>query len=124
MAIGVETGLILGIVLSAFNILVKSARPRVIIYVQRSQNDQHIYVKPSSGIFFPGIDYIREQINIALIKTNFKYSVIMDLAKISSVDFTSLQGFEAIVKDLKKFNLNVKFINVDENLQRRLCFNE
>lgn len=124
MAVGVETGLILGIFLSTFNILIKSARPRVMIYIERSKNDQHIYVKPSSGIFFPGIDYIREQINIALIKTNFKYSVVMDLAKISSVDFTSLHGFEAIVKDLKKFNLNIKFINVDENLQRRLCFNQ
>lgn len=124
MAVGVETGLMLAIIVSSLNILIKSARPRVMIFIEKSKNNQHIYVRPSSGIFFPGIDYIREQINIALVKTNFEYSVVIDLVKISSVDFTSLEGFQAIVNDLKKFNLNVKFINVDENIQRRLCFDQ
>lgn len=122
MAAGVEVGLILGIVLSVVNIFLKAARPRLLIHVQKNSNGQFIYARPSSGIFFPGIDFMREQINIALIKTDFKYPVVIDLSKISSVDYTSLQGFEAIVNDMKKFNLNVTFVNVDENLQRRLCF--
>lgn len=124
MAAGVEVGLILGIVFSAVNICVKAARPRLLIYIEKTNNNEYIYVRPASGVFFPGIDYIREQINIALIKTDFKYSVVIDLAKISTIDYTSLEGFKAVVNDLKKFNLNVTFVNVDENLQRRLCFNK
>jgi MFS superfamily sulfate permease-like transporter len=122
MAAGVEIGLILGILLSVFNIFLKAARPKLLIYVEKSQMyGERIYAKPSSGIFFPGIDHLREQINIALIQTDFKYPVVIDLAKISSIDYTSLKGFEAIVNDLKKFNLNVNFINAEENLERRLC---
>lgn len=122
MTAGVEMGLILGIILSIVNIFLKAARPKLLIYVEISKSHgERIYAKPSSGIFFPGIDYLREQINIALIKTDFKYPVVIDLAKISSIDYTSLKGFEAIVNDLKKFNLSVNFINVDENLERRLC---
>ena len=63
---------------------------------------------------------MREKINIALIKTNYKYSVVLDLIKISSIDYTSLQGIEAIVRDLNKRDLKVSFMNVDEKIQRRL----
>lgn len=77
-------------------------------------------MRPSEGIFFPGIDSMREKINIALIKTNYKYSVVLDLIKISSIDYTSLQGIEAIVRDLNKRDVKVSFMNVDEKIQRRL----
>ena len=77
-------------------------------------------MRPAEGIFFPGIDNLREKINITAIKTNFKFPVTIDLIKISSVDYTSLKGIESIVKDLKKQNLDVKFVNVDEKIQRRL----
>jgi len=77
-------------------------------------------VRPSEGIFFPGIDSLREKINITLIKTDYKYPVVLDLIKISSVDYTSLQGIESIIKDLNKHNLTVTFANVDEKIQRRL----
>jgi SulP family sulfate permease len=123
MAAGVEAGLLVGIILSVVNIFLKAARPSVLIYVERAKDHQHIYVRPSSGIFFPGIDNLREQINIAMVKTDFKYPIVLDLVKISSIDYTSLKGIESIVKDLRKFNLAVKFVNADEKLQRRLSFN-
>ena len=86
----------------------------------QKKDEQIIYVRPSEGIFFPGIDSLREKINITLIKTDYKYPVVLDLIKISSVDYTSLQGIESIIKDLKKQNLTVTFVNVDEKIQRRL----
>ncbi|KAG5683856.1 hypothetical protein PVAND_013118 [Polypedilum vanderplanki] len=123
MVAGVEAGLLVGILLSILNIFIKAARPNLLIYVEKTKDHQHIYVRPSSGIFFPGIDNLREQINIALVKTEFKFPITLDLIKISSIDYSSLKGLESIVKDLKKFNLLVKFINVDEKIQRRLNFN-
>lgn len=147
MAVGIEPGLMIGILLSVINIFLKAARPKVMIYVDKvriflmvifnlnfeniftvilkfqSRENPHIYVRPSSGIFFPGIDNLRQQINIAMVKTDFKYPIIFDLVKISSIDYTSLRGLESIIKDLKNFNLIVKFINVDEKIQRRLSFN-
>jgi anti-anti-sigma regulatory factor len=65
---------------------------------------------------------LREKINITLVKTDFKLPIIFDLVKISSIDYTSLKGIEAIVKDLKKFNLKITFVNVDEKIQKRLDF--
>jgi anti-anti-sigma regulatory factor len=79
-------------------------------------------VKLSTGIFFPGIDYIRENIGKFLEKTDFKYSVVIDLMKVSTIDFTSLQGFKALARDLNKYNLNLSFVNVEEKLQKRLNF--
>ncbi|XP_070507122.1 sodium-independent sulfate anion transporter isoform X2 [Chironomus tepperi] len=120
IAAGVEVGLLVGVALSMINIFLKAARPNVVIYVDKKKDEQIIYVRPSEGIFFPGIDSLREKINITLIKTDYKYPVVLDMIKISSVDYTALQGIDSIIKDLKKHNLTVTFANVDEKIQRRL----
>lgn len=83
--------------------------------------DQHsIYVKPSSGLDFPGVDHLREQINRALIETDYELQVILDCARIATLDYTSLKGIESLIKDLKKQKQTLTLLNLDEKLEAKL----
>lgn len=77
-------------------------------------------MKPSSGLAFPGVDHIRQQVNHALIKTNSALPVTFDFSQISTLDYTAIKGIESLAKDLEKQNLNLILINIDENLEQKL----
>lgn len=77
-------------------------------------------MKPSSGLDFPGVDHLREQINRALIETDFKLQVILDCARIATLDYTSMKGIESLVKDLKKQKQTLTLLNLDEKLGKKL----
>jgi len=86
----------------------------------QNKDHQHIFIKPLSGIYFPGIDFIRNQVSRALIATNYSVPIVVDCSKISTLDFTSLKGMTDLIGDFQKLNLHVTFLDLDENLERKL----
>jgi anti-anti-sigma regulatory factor len=82
-----------------------------------------IYVKPSSGLDFPGIDFIREQVNRALIATDYSLPVTLDFARVSTLDYSSIKGIESLTKDLEKQNQNLTLLNVDKKLEKQMNLN-
>jgi anti-anti-sigma regulatory factor len=84
----------------------------------RDQNCIHLM--PSSGLDFPGVDFLREKISRSLIMTDFKLPVVVDFSRISTLDYTSLKGIESLMKDMKRQNQTLTLVNVDAKLERLL----
>lgn len=57
-----------------------------------------------------------------MIGTDFKYAVTLDCSRISTLDYTSLKGIEALIKDLKNQNQSLSIINLDEQLENKLMW--
>lgn len=135
---GVEVGLIFGIIISVLNLFVPAARPKVCIYVEKvrlsnsielislvlfkqiSEDEHKIHVQPSAGISYPGIDHIRERVNRAVIDTKAQFTVSIDFSKVSRLDYTSIRGIESLVKDLKKQNVKIEIVNLGEKYRNKL----
>lgn len=79
-----------------------------------------IYVKPGSGLNYPGVDFLREQINRAILATDCKLPVTLDCSRISTVDYTSLKGIDAMITDLRKQNTALNMLHLDESLEKKL----
>lgn len=90
------------------------------MYNPQVRDQTCIHLKPSSGLDFPGVDFLREQINRALIATDFKLQVNLDCSRISTLDFTALKGIESLMIDLKKQNQTLILLNLDAKLERKL----
>lgn len=75
---------------------------------------------PASGLDFPGVDFLRDQINRSMVLTDFKLPVVVDCSRISTLDYTSVKGIDALTKDLRKHNQTVTLVNLDEKLERLL----
>lgn len=87
---------------------------------QIDDENHKIFVQPSAVIAYPGIDYIRERVNRAVIETKARFTVTIDFSKISRLDYTSIRGIESLVKDLKKQNVGVELINLNEKYRNKL----
>lgn len=88
---GVEIGLLVGISLSAFHLLVLWARPETKVKITDVDGIQYIRVTPIAGLYFSGIDYLRQKVTVASQRANYQVPVCIDCSKFTGLDYTSAQ---------------------------------
>lgn len=91
LAVGVEIGLLFGVVLNVLNLLYMWARPETTLKIEEIENMQYIRVTPNIGMFFPGIDHLRQMVNKALFAADFKVPVVIECIKFTGLDYTAAQ---------------------------------
>lgn len=91
LSAGVEIGLLVGVALNILHLLYMWARPETIVKIAELDNMQYIKVAPNVGMFFPGIDHLREKVNKASMAAEYKVPVVVDCIKFNGLDYTSAQ---------------------------------
>lgn len=91
LIVGVEIGLLFGVVLNILHLLYMWARPETIVKISELENMQYIRVAPNVGMFFPGIDHLREKVNKASFAAEYKVPCVVDCIKFNGLDYTSAQ---------------------------------
>lgn len=91
LVVGVEIGLLFGVVLNVVHLLYMWARPETSLNIEEIDSMQYIRVTPNIGMFFPGIDHLREMINKALFAADFKIPVVIECQKLIGLDYTAAQ---------------------------------
>lgn len=86
---GVEIGLLCGVVVNIIYLLHMWARPKIQIKINDIDNIQYIRVFPSAGMFYPGVDNLREKIYVAASASDYKVPVVIDCSKVTGLDYTS-----------------------------------
>lgn len=67
LAIGLEYGILIGVVLSIGILLKQMARPQISVSKRMTPNgDPFIYVKPDRSICFPSVDYLKTKVKASL----------------------------------------------------------
>lgn len=89
LLLGVEIGLLVGISLSAFNLLVLWARPKTVVKIKDVEGLQYIRITPNAGLYYSGIDYLRHKVIVASQRANYQVPVCIDCSKITGLDYTS-----------------------------------
>lgn len=92
----VESGLIVGSLVHLGLLLFSQARPLILIQPE----DSHTLVSlQCSSLSFPGVEHLRDR--LAASESGQK-AIILDLALVQSVDYTSAKTFCGIVKGLRE----------------------
>ncbi|XP_018330827.1 sodium-independent sulfate anion transporter [Agrilus planipennis] len=121
LIIGIEKGILAGVVVDALFLLYYSARPRV--EIEEVMNDSHNYLKimPDSAVFFPAIENLREKIvQTTNNKTDKFQTVVIDCVHISRVDYTSAKGVASLCNDLEKNGKSLVIVNAVVDVERVL----
>lgn len=87
----VEIGLMCGIVLNVLHLIYMWARPETVVRIDELDGMQYIHVIPNVGMFFPGIDHLRETVNKAASAAEYKVPAVIDCTKFNGLDYTSAQ---------------------------------
>ncbi|XP_076234572.1 sodium-independent sulfate anion transporter [Calliopsis andreniformis] len=107
---GVELGILIGVTIDLAILIYFNARPTIYIEYRNTPTLSYILVRPSAGLLFPAVDYLRIYLieNLAndhhkLLKT-FKNSkiVVLDCKHIDKIDFTAAQGLNTVIRDFKE----------------------
>ncbi|XP_043471039.1 sodium-independent sulfate anion transporter-like [Leptopilina heterotoma] len=103
---GVELGIMIGVIIDIAILIYFNARPTMYIEYRNSSPCSYILVRPSAGLMFPAVDYLRTYLTECLKedKQNTrknKVNIVLDCSHIDRIDFTAIQGINSVVKDLK-----------------------
>lgn len=81
LLIGLEYGIVIGVIISVVILLYQMARPRVSIVLRMTPDgDNFLYVKPDRSIFFPSIEYMKVKLRQAIpaLDENPKNCIVID----------------------------------------------
>lgn len=117
LTVGVEVGLLFGIVVNIMHLLFMWARPETHLKIDEIDGMQYIRVTPNVGMFFPGIDHLRERANRASAAAEYTIPVVIECAKFTGLDYTSAQGICCLAADLAKQKQILVLQNLDQKLQ-------
>ncbi|XP_060861652.1 sodium-independent sulfate anion transporter-like [Metopolophium dirhodum] len=113
----VEMGLLFGICVDLLCVLYRSARPS--ISIEKETNSGHVkwVVRPSSGLLFPAVDFMRQRIIAemsSLEHPNKPHLIIVDCVHFDKTDFTAAQGIKSLINELKSESCELELMNAKE----------
>ncbi|XP_055699169.1 sodium-independent sulfate anion transporter-like isoform X2 [Phlebotomus papatasi] len=123
LVLGVEIGLLVGVALTCFHLLSMWARPKTSVKVEELEGNQYIRITPNAGLYFPGIDYLRERTNRATAAAEFHVPVVIDCSKFTGLDFTSAKGIGNIAADVNNHKQLLILQNLEVSLQKYIDTN-
>jgi solute carrier family 26 (sodium-independent sulfate anion transporter), member 11 len=89
MVFGVEVGLLFGIFINIVHLLFIWARPDIQVKLEDVDSMQYISVTPNLGLYYPGVDHLREKVGKAILAAEFQVPVVIFCGKISGLDYSS-----------------------------------
>lgn len=107
LSAGVEIGLLCGVILNILHLLFMWARPETVVKIDEMDNMQYIRIVPNVGMFFPGIDHLRETVNKAASAAEYKVPAVIDCTKFNGLDYTSAQVYIQFLSLIEKFPVQI-----------------
>ncbi|KAG7210485.1 hypothetical protein KM043_012006 [Ampulex compressa] len=107
---GVELGILIGVSIDLAILIYLNARPSICIEYRHTPTSAYALVRPSTGLMFPAVDYLRiyliENLSVEPDKSSRSIKkkpkdVVLDCQHIDKIDFTAAQGLQTVIKDFK-----------------------
>ncbi|KAG8306811.1 hypothetical protein J6590_038752 [Homalodisca vitripennis] len=113
LLIGVEYGILVGVVVNIILLLYPSARPYLHIEKAKTQSGgEYLLVIPDNSLYFPAVDFMRTSVGRAGIRQGSSHlPVVVDCRYILGADFTAAKGIAALIDDFNRRKQPIYFYN-------------
>lgn len=111
MGLGLEYGILLGILVNVMFILHNTARPTSKIETIKIKDNQILLITPCQSLPFSAAEYIRYKILKHAINSEGVNMVIVNGESIQEIDMTVALNLKAVADDLKIQNKDILFWN-------------
>lgn len=119
LIVGLEYGIITGILFEAIMLLYGNSRPKVNVNVVTHQKTNAVIISLLDSLSYCAAEHVRRTILKASRNGSFCL-IIIDGTNLTNVDTTVASNLMSIVKDLEKNSMNVLFLNFNNNL-KNIC---
>ncbi|CAG9584710.1 unnamed protein product [Danaus chrysippus] len=102
LVVGVEIGIVAGVLLNVLLLLYPSARPQMEAeIVANSSGSNYLLITVGNSLYFPGVEYIRQYVSRAAKKQGgCSMPVVIDCRYVLGADFTAAKGICALSNSL------------------------
>ncbi|XP_017849345.1 sodium-independent sulfate anion transporter isoform X1 [Drosophila busckii] len=108
LTLGVELGLLFGILVSLVNVLLRLGNPHVDVALKQllqCDTEYYIHIKPNTDIFYTGVDTLRSEIRGACALYRFDFPLVVDCARFTQFDATFIEMLLAVANELEEQNV-------------------
>lgn len=128
LALGIEEGIIIGVILSILVIIYRSSKPHyailgrvkgtpffrnVLRFSDLESRDDTLIMRFDSDLYYANVEYFIESLEAEIeSKGDSLAYIILNSESISSIDSTGVHALETLFKDLKSRNITMLFANV------------
>ncbi|BET02586.1 sodium-independent sulfate anion [Nesidiocoris tenuis] len=117
--VGVELGLLFGVLVGAATLIYKWARPKVTVQKAKTEWGEYVIVKPELGLYFPSVDYISTYvIKMADEEPDERIPILIDCKDIRDSDYTIAKSFKALLNTFEKRGQKLAFLDVRPKCQK------
>ncbi|XP_012256607.2 sodium-independent sulfate anion transporter-like [Athalia rosae] len=122
LAFDVELGLLFGVTLNMLFLLHAWARPSIhITKCKTADGEKYILISPDIGLFYPMIGYLRTKINeVATNEGRNVLPIVLDCDSFKGIDYTAVQGIDAITQDFEKKGQDLLFLRFNPNILKKI----
>nr|XP_012230213.1 PREDICTED: sodium-independent sulfate anion transporter-like isoform X1 [Linepithema humile]XP_012230214.1 PREDICTED: sodium-independent sulfate anion transporter-like isoform X1 [Linepithema humile] len=125
---GVELGILIGTIIDLAILIYLNARPRIHIEYKDTPITNYVLIRPSAGLLFPAVDYLRTYLTRALYNEyqsslksrNNLTTVVLDCEHIDKIDFTAVQGINMVVKDFRDNNCQLIMLRPNPDILKSI----
>ncbi|KRT81695.1 hypothetical protein AMK59_5720 [Oryctes borbonicus] len=111
LGVGVELGILIGVLINIVFLLYPSARPKLTVDMPRLSNGkEYLLITPTNSIFFPSIEFMKAQIVKIAVRAPH-LPVVVDCRFILSIDFTAAKGLSSMIDEFIQRKQPLYFLN-------------
>lgn len=119
LIVGLEYGIVTGIVLEAIMLLYGNSRPKLSVNSVRNQTTNAVVVSLLDSLSYCAAEHVRRAI-LKASRNGSSCLIIIDGTNLTNVDTTVASNLMSVVKDLEKNSISVLFFNFNNNL-KKMC---
>ncbi|XP_065088699.1 sodium-independent sulfate anion transporter [Ochlerotatus camptorhynchus] len=121
LVVGVELGLLAGVLADLAFVVYRTARPVLSVDVISSSTDvQYIIIRPRhSLLYFPAVEWVRNVISKA-IKKHGNIPIVLDCRIVHEFDYTAATGLGALRKELDAKKVPLVVLGASQEVQKML----
>ncbi|XP_022188854.2 sodium-independent sulfate anion transporter [Nilaparvata lugens] len=120
LLLGVEVGLLIGILMDLAFLLYHTAKPSINVERVVDTNCSYWMVIPRGSLLYPAVDHVRSKIfNKTFSKTEEGIqtrTIVFDCSHISKIDFTAAQGLQDMLKDIRNQKMQLVLLYANEEM--------
>ncbi|XP_037034346.1 sodium-independent sulfate anion transporter-like [Bradysia coprophila] len=121
LIVGVEFGLLAGVLTDVAFVVQRAARPGLSINKTNTvSNIQYVLVRPKhSLLYFPAVEWVRNGISNA-VKQHGNLPMVLDCRNLNEFDYTVVRGLEALYKELGSMKVPLILLGTQEAVKNIL----
>lgn len=115
LIVGLEYGIITGILLEALMLLYGNSRPKVSVNLVTDQKTNVVIISLLDSLSYCAAEHVRRTV-LKASRNGSNCLIILDGTNLTNIDTTVASNLMSVVKDLEKKSMNVLFLNFNTNL--------